>query len=111
ITRCSKGRAAACALALTRCRTGPHCMNTIGWWPSFRATVDECHHLSAHSFELVVRQARAKYITGLMRHNAVIHQRTMGEDVPVRTAYANLHHTEVRMQVRMYGASFSAGER
>jgi superfamily II DNA or RNA helicase len=27
--------------------------------------VDECHHLSAHSFELVVRQARAKYITGL----------------------------------------------
>jgi len=27
--------------------------------------VDECHHLSAQSFELVVRQARAKYTTGL----------------------------------------------
>jgi superfamily II DNA or RNA helicase len=27
--------------------------------------VDECHHLSAHSFELVVRQAKAKFITGL----------------------------------------------
>jgi superfamily II DNA or RNA helicase len=27
--------------------------------------VDECHHLSAHSFEQVVRRARAKYVTGL----------------------------------------------
>ncbi len=27
--------------------------------------VDECHHLSASSFELVVRQAKAKFITGL----------------------------------------------
>jgi superfamily II DNA or RNA helicase/very-short-patch-repair endonuclease len=27
--------------------------------------VDECHHLSAHSFELVVRQAKGRYITGL----------------------------------------------
>ncbi|MGD0767223.1 MAG: DEAD/DEAH box helicase family protein [Tepidisphaeraceae bacterium] len=27
--------------------------------------VDECHHLSAHSFELVARQAKAKYVTGL----------------------------------------------
>jgi superfamily II DNA or RNA helicase/very-short-patch-repair endonuclease len=27
--------------------------------------VDECHHLSAYSFELVVRQAKAKFITGL----------------------------------------------
>jgi len=27
--------------------------------------VDECHHLSAHSFEQVVRRARAKFITGL----------------------------------------------
>ena len=27
--------------------------------------VDECHHLSAHSFELVARRAKAKYITGL----------------------------------------------
>jgi len=27
--------------------------------------VDECHHLSAHSFELVVRRAKAKYVTGL----------------------------------------------
>jgi len=27
--------------------------------------VDECHHLSASSFELVVRRAKAKYITGL----------------------------------------------
>lgn len=27
--------------------------------------IDECHHLSAHSFELAVRQAKAKYITGL----------------------------------------------
>ncbi len=27
--------------------------------------VDECHHLSAHSFELVARRVKAKYITGL----------------------------------------------
>ena len=27
--------------------------------------VDECHHLSAQSFELVVRQAKAKFVTGL----------------------------------------------
>lgn len=27
--------------------------------------IDECHHLSAHSFELVVRHAKAKFITGL----------------------------------------------
>jgi len=27
--------------------------------------VDECHHLSAQSFELVVRRAKAKFITGL----------------------------------------------
>ena len=27
--------------------------------------VDECHHVSARSFELVVRRAKAKYITGL----------------------------------------------
>ena len=27
--------------------------------------VDECHHLSAHSFELVVRRAKARFVTGL----------------------------------------------
>jgi superfamily II DNA or RNA helicase/very-short-patch-repair endonuclease len=27
--------------------------------------IDECHHLSAHSFEQVARQAKAKFITGL----------------------------------------------
>jgi len=27
--------------------------------------VDECHHLSAHSFEQVIRRAKARYITGL----------------------------------------------
>ena len=27
--------------------------------------VDECHHLSAHSFELVARQAKARYVLGL----------------------------------------------
>ena len=27
--------------------------------------VDECHHLSAHSFEQVARRAKAKYVTGL----------------------------------------------
>lgn len=27
--------------------------------------VDECHHLSAHSFEQVARQAKAKFVTGL----------------------------------------------
>jgi very-short-patch-repair endonuclease len=27
--------------------------------------VDECHHISAHSFEQVVRRAKAKYVTGL----------------------------------------------
>ena len=27
--------------------------------------VDECHHLSAHSFELVARQAKARFVVGL----------------------------------------------
>jgi superfamily II DNA or RNA helicase/very-short-patch-repair endonuclease len=27
--------------------------------------VDECHHLSAHSFELVTRRAKARFVTGL----------------------------------------------
>ena len=27
--------------------------------------VDECHHLSAHSFEQVARHAKAKFVTGL----------------------------------------------
>lgn len=27
--------------------------------------VDECHHLSAQSFELVARQAKARFVTGL----------------------------------------------
>jgi superfamily II DNA or RNA helicase/very-short-patch-repair endonuclease len=27
--------------------------------------VDECHHLSAHSFELVARRTKARYVTGL----------------------------------------------
>jgi superfamily II DNA or RNA helicase/very-short-patch-repair endonuclease len=27
--------------------------------------VDECHHLSAHSFELVVREAKARFVVGL----------------------------------------------
>jgi superfamily II DNA or RNA helicase len=27
--------------------------------------VDECHHLFAQSFELVARQAKAKFVTGL----------------------------------------------
>jgi superfamily II DNA or RNA helicase len=27
--------------------------------------VDECHHLSAHSFEMVARRAKARYVTGL----------------------------------------------
>src|SRR5216684_187319 len=27
--------------------------------------VDECHHISAHSFELVARRAKAKFVTGL----------------------------------------------
>ena len=30
--------------------------------------VDECHHLSAHSFEQVVRRAKAKFVTGLVGH-------------------------------------------
>ena len=38
-TTCSKGPAVAWAFASTRYRTGPHCMNTIGWWPSLRAIV------------------------------------------------------------------------
>jgi hypothetical protein len=29
--------------------------------------VDECHHLSAHSFEQVARRAKAKYVTGFQR--------------------------------------------
>ncbi len=27
--------------------------------------VDECHHLSAHSFEQVARRAKARFVTGL----------------------------------------------
>ena len=29
--------------------------------------VDECHHLSAHSFEQVARQAKARFVVGLVR--------------------------------------------
>ena len=36
------------------------CVGTYG-----HVIVDECHHVSAHSFEQVVRQAKAKFITGL----------------------------------------------
>jgi len=41
--------------------------------------VDECHHLSAQSFELVARQPKAKFVTGLSatvtrkdRHHPII---------------------------------------
>ena len=54
----------------------------LSTWPSFRAwsrrawstiastgtaisIVDECHHLSAHSFEQVARQAKARFVLGL----------------------------------------------
>lgn len=30
-----------------------------------QVVVDECHHISAHSFEHVIRQSKAKYVTGL----------------------------------------------
>ena len=32
--------------------------------------VDECHHISARSFEIVARQCKAKYITGLSDHGS-----------------------------------------
>ena len=42
--------------------------------------VDECHHLSAHSFEMVARRAKAKYVVGLSAtltrkdgHHPIIH--------------------------------------
>ncbi|MBN9690684.1 MAG: DEAD/DEAH box helicase family protein [Verrucomicrobia bacterium] len=42
--------------------------------------VDECHHLSAHSFELVARRSKAKYVVGLSAtltrkdgHHPIIH--------------------------------------
>jgi hypothetical protein len=38
-TTCSNGRPAAWTRASTRCRTGPHCIVMIGWWPSLRAIV------------------------------------------------------------------------
>ena len=35
-------------------------------WPNTgHLIVDECHHLSAHSFEQVARRSRAKFVTGL----------------------------------------------
>ncbi len=39
IALCSNGRAADCARASTRWRTGPHCMRMTGWWPSFLVIV------------------------------------------------------------------------
>jgi superfamily II DNA or RNA helicase len=30
--------------------------------------VDECHHLSAHGFELVARRTKARYVVGLGQH-------------------------------------------
>ncbi len=36
------------------------CLGTYG-----HLVVDECHHISAHSFELVARRAKAKFVTGL----------------------------------------------
>lgn len=50
------------ALIQSLCRKGTvhECVGNYG-----HLIVDECHHLSAASFELVVRQARAKFVTGL----------------------------------------------
>ena len=39
------------------------CVGTYG-----HLIVDECHHLSAQSFEQVVRRAKAKYVTGSVGH-------------------------------------------
>ena len=35
------------------------CLGTYG-----HLVVDECHHLSAHSFELLARRAKARFVTG-----------------------------------------------
>lgn len=46
--------------SLVRGGTVNDCMADYG-----HVVVDECHHVSARSFELVVRRAKAKYVTGL----------------------------------------------
>jgi superfamily II DNA or RNA helicase len=46
--------------SLVRKGTVSDCVADYGY-----LVVDECHHLSAHSFELVARRARARFVTGL----------------------------------------------
>ena len=57
--------------------------------------VDECHHISAFTFEQVMRQARAKYIVGLTAtptrkdgHRPIVCKRQM-RLVSFGTSYAN----------------------
>jgi superfamily II DNA or RNA helicase/very-short-patch-repair endonuclease len=46
--------------SLVRKGTVNDCIGNYG-----QVIVDECHHLSAHSFELVARRAKARFVTGL----------------------------------------------
>ena len=79
-----------------------------------QAIVDECHHISAFTFEQVMRQAKAKYVVGLTAtptrkdgHHPIIYMqcgpvrynmsaRTMTETTPFEHKVTP-RHTEFRM--------------
>ena len=67
--------------------------------------VDECHHLSAHSFEQAARRAKAKYITGLSAtiqrkdgHHPIIFMQLRPRTIPCRCEEAGR-----KQAVRAYG--------
>jgi superfamily II DNA or RNA helicase/very-short-patch-repair endonuclease len=57
--------------------------------------VDECHHLPAHSFEQVVRRARAKYVTGL---SATISRKDGHHPIIFMQCGPVRHHVDARKQ-------------
>jgi superfamily II DNA or RNA helicase/very-short-patch-repair endonuclease len=57
--------------------------------------VDECHHLPAHSFEQVVRRARAKYLTGL---SATISRKDGHHPIIFMQCGSVRHHVDARKQ-------------
>ncbi len=57
--------------------------------------VDECHHLSAHSFEQVIRQAKARFVTGL---SATVTRKDGHHPIIFMQCGPVRHHVDARAQ-------------
>lgn len=57
--------------------------------------VDECHHISAHSFELAARRAKAKYVTGL---SATVTRKDGHHPIVCMQCGPVRHHVDARQQ-------------